>query len=302
MEGAIKKEYESWKELLDDYHTEFPDKEQWMFRGQETDWPLQPTLERLLGKYLIPLTEASKYEHQILREFIRQIGNYRENYNPSDVLECLSLLQHYGGPTRLLDFTYSFYIAAFFALAQATPNSKAVIWCFRSTVWDELADKLRYFGQDALKAWSEDIAIKSPLTYGPMFGIPRLTQLREVEKLKSDSKPCLFMLSSRFLNLRVVKQQGVFLAQTDLSRSFVENGEIMLQDSHFSGSVKKLIIKCSPELLKAALTDLRRMYINFQTLFDDISYFFKSLALGVVDRYGLLTATGGTKYLDEQKV
>jgi hypothetical protein len=98
--------------------------------------------------YKIPLDQAPNLEMQILREFLRRINNYQEHFRSTDTLECLSFIQHFGGPTRLLDWTYSFYIAAFFALSSATLDSQAAIWCFRSTVWDDYHDKRVFFTEE----------------------------------------------------------------------------------------------------------------------------------------------------------
>ena len=47
-------------------------------------------------------------------------------------------MQHHGAPTRLLDFTYSIYIAAYFALEnadpKADPDGSCAIWAVNG-VW-----------------------------------------------------------------------------------------------------------------------------------------------------------------------
>jgi hypothetical protein len=44
----------------------------------------------------------------------------------SDTVEWLALMQHYGAPTRLLDFTESFWIALFFAFEEAEADCAVV--------------------------------------------------------------------------------------------------------------------------------------------------------------------------------
>ena len=70
------------------------------------------------------------YEALILREFMRCAHLYltKENIPASnDKLEWLSLMRHYKAPTRLMDFTYSFYIAAYFAYKYAINSLIATI-------------------------------------------------------------------------------------------------------------------------------------------------------------------------------
>jgi hypothetical protein len=52
-----------------------------------------------------------------------------------DELEWLGLMQHHGAPTRLLDFTWSPFVAAFFALEKATED--AAVWAINlPLLWD----------------------------------------------------------------------------------------------------------------------------------------------------------------------
>jgi hypothetical protein len=66
----------------------------------------------------------SYIEKDILTQFQRRAHQYI-NSPPalSEPVEWLSIIRHYGGPTRLLDFTYSFFIGAFFAMEVAKTDA-----------------------------------------------------------------------------------------------------------------------------------------------------------------------------------
>ncbi len=104
------------------------------------------------------------------------------------------------------------------------------------------------------------------------------------------------------MNTRIERQQGVFLVQTNLPYSFEKNLESMLTELHFLGSVRKIVIVCTEEVVTEALIDLRRMSITFENLFGDVNYFCKSLALGIINTYGFQTDSNGTSYLKKRKV
>ena len=60
-------------------------------------------------------------------EFQRRAHHYLNDVPPlGECIEWLALIQHYSGPTRLLDFTHSPYVAAFFAMEKAEHD--AVVW------------------------------------------------------------------------------------------------------------------------------------------------------------------------------
>ncbi len=60
----------------------------------------------------------------------RRYFQYRSHIrNEYDYLEWLSIMQHFGAPTRLLDFTYSIYIALYFAIEHMNQEEYSAIWC-----------------------------------------------------------------------------------------------------------------------------------------------------------------------------
>jgi hypothetical protein len=120
MEYRIIK-YESWIELkgnmLQDlfYGNMFPGN-RYVFRGQmDEGWSLCSSFDRKYGKF--EFKQRQKIEEQLINNFKDLCvtwegkGNFR-NYSKE---QLMSIGQHYGLPTRLLDWSYSLYIAAFFA-------------------------------------------------------------------------------------------------------------------------------------------------------------------------------------------
>src|SRR5205814_8948586 len=53
--------------------------------------------------------------------------------NESFPLRCLSVMQHYGVPTRLLDWTTDFWTAVYFACA-GDPSKEAELWYYNRDI------------------------------------------------------------------------------------------------------------------------------------------------------------------------
>ena len=88
-----------------------------IFRGQgDSKWRLKTSLERLVESHHSSLLRNDLYCHiyewEMLKEFQWKYPSYEKNLIPQsdEYIEWLSIMQHYGAPTRLLDFSYSMYV------------------------------------------------------------------------------------------------------------------------------------------------------------------------------------------------
>ena len=150
-----------------------------LFRGQaEPHANLNPTLARA--------TQAGAHEVAVMLER-RLIKNFRTHYCELDSLpsnmptteavarqtdiEILSLMQHYEVPSRLLDWSESIWVAAYFACA-SSPKADAELWFFDSSL-------LNYSALGVSTAAAQErlaAAIgKKPGEYIERLGMPLLT-------------------------------------------------------------------------------------------------------------------------------
>ena len=106
---------DSWNDKIKRYRSPY------VFRGlSDSTYDLKTSLIRLGGNY-------EKLEGSLLRNF-KKYGN---NINKcSSIWEIVALAQHHGLPTRLLDWTYSPYIALHFVTANLDNFDKdGIIYC-----------------------------------------------------------------------------------------------------------------------------------------------------------------------------
>lgn len=100
-----------------------------MFRGQsDSRWPLIPKLGRLFSKSKIPDT-WERIESIMLTEF-QQYAIPHINREPRNKFEWLVLGQHYGLPTRLLDWTTNPLKATFWAVNDSEKKCDGALFCF----------------------------------------------------------------------------------------------------------------------------------------------------------------------------
>lgn len=107
-----------------------------VFRGQaDRLWGLVPSLARSLPPG-IAVADVVRYELKLLDEFVWLRGVrgmtadlFSAHVNPSNEWQAM---QHHGAPTRLLDWTRSFFVAAYFAVRERHEVDGA-IWAMLPT-------------------------------------------------------------------------------------------------------------------------------------------------------------------------
>lgn len=126
------------KEIIDLNHSN----NKYIYRGvgDYQNFHLLPTLYR--NKSLV--NKNSKYitstENTVYNTFIHKSIPYVD-YQFKDkeyFWECLFFMQHYGIPTRLLDWTENPLVALYFALSSAIEKkTDAGVWYLNSTIWNK---------------------------------------------------------------------------------------------------------------------------------------------------------------------
>lgn len=252
---------------------------QYIFRGQPEDsWGLSTKIERVCWGNDFPTTFLKNREDSILREFQRRAHHFINNPpEVSERLEWLALIQHYGGPTRLLDFTHSIYIAAFFAMENATND--AAIWALN---------------EDYLWQHTDNVMKENETMYDLH---DRGRKIVEKNLSGTHAQKVAMIAVPERLNERISIQQGVFVIPGDLNFSFVENlAETYDMSPEFFDDATNLSAKKSKHVLpedcfeekaikinlpleihNRALLDLDSMNINAATLFPGLEGFARSL-------------------------
>jgi len=112
---------------------------EWIFRGQSNSvWELDSGSERNLKipQLNIHVREYERKRFELersqLREFKKLFNQYfRRRAAPSTVIGWMAQMQHYGIPTRMLDFTKNIHVAMFMGARSALKANAFSIWAVK---------------------------------------------------------------------------------------------------------------------------------------------------------------------------
>ena len=252
---------ESWPQITRFFEKLHRQKTEWIFRGQSSNESPRPVLERTIEEIEgLRLKDAFYLEHALLDRFSRNLATIRPEI-PRDLttVERLALIRHHGGPTRLLDFTYSFYVALYFAL-ENFKGSEPVVWAIDS-LW-LLKRAKNVLKVDEWGFWPG----KREIDFKKYF----------IQKIPKDRIPAIYQITPYLLNVRLSPQQGTFLCPTDITRTFEKNMASVIEDQPPKKNQIR-VIKISKDIRKETLQRLCRMNITRASLFPGLDGFAASL-------------------------
>jgi hypothetical protein len=224
-------------------------------RGQAADYgmgTLYSTLDRALMQSEIDGELATTVERVSIQRFYQLAPNYlppQELTQLTDGASLLTLMRHYGAPTRLVDWTESIWIAVFSA-ASKNWEEDGIVWIF---------DRER-FDQAVMRK------------YGPE--IERVTQTAQWQgtPLPAVSLYELQPWVCRLVGLgpripRVIAQQSMF---TIGSRLGIDHARFIDAELPDGDAPAKRIVRIPKDLKPKILKELARMGITANSLFPGI--------------------------------
>ncbi len=228
----------------------------WIYRGQvDSSWGLQTSIDRMFEDPLSYKKSKLNTELVLLKRFQREAHHYGiNNIDLLNIPEWLSLMQHYGAPSRLLDWTHSPWVGLFFAIAELSENKKgdkkmASLWL---ADWKAIDRKNNNTVRDKFKIDHNLISVQN---------------FSDVVR----SGDGVIKLNSFKQNQRQIIQQGTFLFPLNIEKSFEEN----LGNTLIKPELKQVLLPY--EIKDDVMKLLYRMNITYTTLYPDIEGFGKSL-------------------------
>ena len=233
---------QSWEEYLS-LITDSP-YQHWAFRGQkDASAPLFSGLSRYLMTFHVNPRAWPEQEERILRIFKRKAIHFLDNVpQQNDDFEWLALMQDHGAPTRLLDFTWSPYVAAFFALHNATKDG--VIWACNPAEIEKM----------------KQVDPANPGSFRKYF--------------LTGSGSFVWLGEPYAMNRRLIAQSGTFLVPGVLNKSIER---ILREYPNPRGTLVKFILPAD-KVREKGMRELYRMNITQSTLFPDLDGLARSLA------------------------
>jgi hypothetical protein len=197
-----------------------------VFRGQVNDFPLMPKLCRLKAK-----ENTLETEQKILHEFKRSNPLLIQPHGALDDWDYLTLGQHFGLPTRLLDWSNNALTALWFAVSSNVESCRQVE--LSGIVWMLLVEEDDFVS---------DFSSKHP------FDVPETKIFRP-----------------RLIKQRINNQSGIFSIH---SSNDILNKQLLNDNSRYDYKMVKM--KIPPKRIPDLREDLNTLGVNAFSIFPEL--------------------------------
>ncbi len=253
---------ESVEDLVNQLN-DFPNN--FIFRGHtESSWNLESSIRRIFVK--------DKSEDKIRKAEIFSLEQFKSKFHlydttnktPTTKLEWLSLMQHYGVPTRLIDFTESPYVALYFAIETYNPRQN-----------DDFSLYALDYRSIIQRSIDEIKKLDSKFSY--TYEDAQIIQDEIYEKvIDRFSYDILWVTEPKEVNLRLDRQAGCFLLSGNLTKTI----EDLLQQSPYDNiEAYKLIIP--KKFYENIFALLKKVNITSKVIYGDIGGLAKGIRMTV---------------------
>lgn len=211
-------------------------------RGQSNSYPLLPSALR------VDDAGNRKFTKRVIRNFLEQfkINSYQYMESPWDIkneVEWMLYAQHYGVPTKLMDFTTSHVVSLLFAVEKAFQD-------------DSENDAVVYF----LNPAALNFKVKEQST---------IINISSDVEISSEGHDGPFVIQGRKLNSRVNAQKGLFV--------IFQDDDDPLEDSLDESILKKVVINGADK--KSMLSSLYSMGISFTHIYPELASVAKDILM-----------------------
>lgn len=228
---------------LDKYKADVGDRVldgRWIFRGQSNQsWSLETSYSRFIKNLNQDFSLESFWK--MLDAFIKRSSEHSgsDRFTHINLLQQMSFAQHYGVPTPILDWSYSPYIALYFAMDKS--------WCYQN----------QHDSPKSVRIWAINLDSVSEEYH--------VDDSDELNQKKLGEKWFLNLNTSLFCSKRIYLQQGCFTFQ---------NFSGCLNEKKNTDNLSGIdIIYYDIDIsLKQTINELKMMGLTSVNLFDDIDY------------------------------
>ncbi len=265
------KGFQKWADGLQD---------SWAFRGHtKAAWDLEASLDRTAilraeTKYSrLFERQTAYYEKRLLREFQLR-AHHHLTHLPGDeeIIEWFALMQHYGAATRLLDWSWSPYVALYFAVENGDSDSRqGAVWAIDC---DWVTKKsAKFVGIPCPDMSDSDLSARMSEYANEVLNQQLQGNWTRVDARTSSVAPA----NPKRMNERMAAQQALFLCQLNPQIRFYDAllGMILRDETPQVPCVRKLNV--SQEQRITFLHELKRMNITAASLFPGLEGYTRSL-------------------------